>query len=238
VRSAFHLPACGNATLEKCRRDTLSCPEGPRLSEFACWLAGRGHDSSFIAEKLLQRYRSLSSEQRYEIADALFAPAGDSAAPVVVTVYISIGCPACKQVCGFLYDSVTTGSLRGKAKLCVKLLTVTDRDIALLAADKCGMSWKFMKQVAAIAKRLDKPVLYDVAKRVGIPMECFEAAMNDEKLRERALASRREAQANGVTVTPTLFLNGRRYESYHHPDWITDAVDYEYRRIESGAGAR
>jgi hypothetical protein len=231
VQKAFHLPVCGNVSLEQCIRDSLPCPLAPRLSEFAYWLAGHGNDSAFIAEKLAERYASLAGKRTYDIDCSLFKSIGDSTAPIVLTIYISIGCPACKQVCSFLYDSVTAGSLKGRARLCVKLLTATNRDMALLAANECGMFWKFIKRVAAISQRLDKNVLLEAAESIGAPMRKFKAAMRSDKLRERALASRNEALANGVKATPTLFINGRRYDSYNHPDWIVDAVEYEYRRI-------
>ncbi|MBN1574974.1 MAG: thioredoxin domain-containing protein [Chitinispirillaceae bacterium] len=234
VQRTFLLPVCGDATLEERMHDPSSCALGPRLSEFACWLTGSGRDSAFIAEKLFERCKSLTSERRYDIDCSLFEPAGDSAAPIVIGIYISIGCPWCKQVCDYLYDSVTAGSLKGKARLCVKLLSASDRDMALLAANECGVFWKYMQRLAAIEERLDENVLYNAADGMGIRLRRFKAAMRNKKLRERAMASRKEGLDNGVKGTPTLFINGRRYDSYNHPAWIMDAVDYEYRRTAAG----
>ena len=69
-------------------------------------------------------------------------------------------------------------------------------------------------------------------------MKTFKKSINDRKLNERAFASRKEAQENGVKYTPTTFLNGYLYDSYDHPMWIVDAAEYEYRRIVSGRNRR
>jgi protein-disulfide isomerase len=211
--------------------DTLSCPIAPRLASFACWLASGGKDSAFIAEKLIKRYKSFAETRKYTIVGSLFPPAGDTTAPVTITVYISISCPRCKQVSGFLYDSVTTGSLKGKAQLHMKLLTVNERDMALLAAAQSGVFWDYFKRLTTISKRLDMPVLYDVAQEMHLQLAPFKEYINDKNLQKRAQASRKEAHANGVKVTPTLFINGHRYYSYDHPIWIVDRVDYEYRQL-------
>ena len=236
--NTFILPACANQTLGKALSNHQQCPAAPRLASFACRLAGRNKDSAYIADKLAQRYRSFTDTVQFPIDGPLFPPAGDSAAPVVITVYISIICPRCKQVCSFLYDSVTAGSLKGKARLQVKLLTVDNRDMALLAADEQGVFWSYFRKCAAGGRRLDLPVLYAVAREMLLDMKKFKRAINDKKLHERALASRREAHANGVEFTPALFLNGYCYYSSDHPMWIVDAVEYEYRRTVAGRGQR
>jgi protein-disulfide isomerase len=37
-----------------------------------------------------------------------------------------------------------------------------------------------------------------------------------------------EAVRNGVTIAPTLFINGKRYHSYKDPQWVVDAALWEY----------
>lgn len=233
VLRSFYLPVCGNQPLENCMRDPLSCPPAPRLANFGCWLASGGKDAAYIKEKLANRYKGMTKERKYTIDNTLFPLAGDSAAPVTITIYISISCPRCKQVSDFLYDSVTAGSLKGKANLCIKLLTVNERDMALLAANECGGFWDYMHRISKISKRLDMPVLYKAAEKMGFPMKRFKQSIKDSMLLEKAHSSRKEAHANGVSVTPTLFINGHRYYSYTQPIWIVDAVEYELLRIQS-----
>jgi len=230
LKGDFEIPQCAGTSLEDCLHSGQKDPLAQRLSSFACWLAFLDKDSASIADKLDQRYESLASEKRYSIDLPLFEPAGDSLAPVAIVAYISIGCPWCKVVCNFLHDSVTVGSLNGKARLFVKLLSVTHRDMALLAADENDNFWEYMKLLGTIEQRLDEDVLLDAAKKQGIPLWQFKAAMQNQALRERAMASRKEAVGFGVKSTPTLFINGRWYRSYKNPKWLVDAVEYEYEK--------
>jgi hypothetical protein len=49
-----------------------------------------------------------------------------------------------------------------------------------------------------------------------------------------AEASALEGESNGVTVTPTAFINNKRYRSYKDPKWIVDAALYEYELLARG----
>lgn len=233
VQKGFCIPQCSNKTLESLSDDDSKCKIGPRLSSFAAWLAHLDKDSAFIVSRLEKRYVSLTSEKRYEIDEKLFEIAGDKEAPVNIAVYISVSCPYCKKISALLYDSVTVGSLKGKARLCVKLLSVTERDMALLAAHGCQKFWEYMKKLSTIKQRLDMDVLLKAAKDIGIPVKSFKAYMENPAIHAHAYESRQEGLSNGVKATPTFFINGREYLSYHNPIWIVDAVEYEYERVRN-----
>jgi len=240
VQRGFRLEECAGASLQEAPRDPDTCAIARHLSAFACWLAAHDKDSATISAKLEERRKSFVSAQHHDIDCSLFAYAGDPEAPVTVSVYISIGCPLCKTVCALLHDSVTAGSLHGKARLCAKLLSNTDNDMALLAAEECGSFWEYMKALARIERRLDMSVLVDAAEALGMPAKKFKKHIDSPSLRARAAASREEALRNGVTSTPTIFINGRRYHSYYTPVWLVDAIAYEYeqKRTTPPASAR
>jgi hypothetical protein len=73
--------------------------------------------------------------------------------------------------------------------------------------------------------------VFPVLKRIHVQYStCIKAAQ----------ASAREGVKNGVTVTPTVFINSKRYRSYKDPRWIVDAALFEYeslnRSIPEGSG--
>jgi hypothetical protein len=35
-------------------------------------------------------------------------------------------------------------------------------------------------------------------------------------------------------MTPTFFINGKRYRSYKDPQWVVDAALYEYEGLKAG----
>jgi protein-disulfide isomerase len=233
AQKGIRIPQCSNKTLESLSENFSKCKIGSRLSSFAAWLAHLDKDSAFITSKLEKRYVSFTSDKRYEIDENFFEIAGDKEAPVNIAVYISISCPYCKKISALLYDSVTVGSLKGKARLCVKLLSVTDRDMALLAAHGCGKFWEYMKKLSTIKQRLDMDVLLKAAEDISMPMKAFKAYMENPAVHAYAHESRQEGLSNGVKSTPTFFINGREYLSYQNPIWIVDAVEYEYERVRN-----
>lgn len=231
IQKVFRIPQCSDMTLESALIDSGKCAIASRLSQYGAWLTYLNRDSVYIVNKLAKRNESLSSKKRYEINEKLFETAGDKNAPVTIAVYISISCPYCKTFCSLLYDLVTAGYLEGKAKLCVKLLSATDRDMALLAAHGFKKFWEYMNHISTIKRRLDLDVLLEAALDLNIPPKAFQNYMENPSVRAHALESREEGLRNGVKVTPTVFINNRKYESHNDPIWIIDAVEHEYEQV-------
>jgi protein-disulfide isomerase len=58
--------------------------------------------------------------------------------------------------------------------------------------------------------------------------KAFKNLLADASIRQRLEAFRKEGEINEVTVTPTFFINGKRYRSFKDPQWVVDAALYEY----------
>ena len=74
------------------------------------------------------------------------------------------------------------------------------------------------------ALELDDLVGY--AREIGLDIERFERELRDHVYVDAIRAERAEAEAEGVTGTPTLFIEGRRYDGFYDAETLA----YELRR--------
>lgn len=232
VITGYHIANCCNSTIETCIKTKPACSIAARFYNFACWLIMREDSYDEITLQLDKRYTSFFGPDTFTIAPSIMPTAGDSAAPIIITAYINASCNLCKKVCIPLHMAVTEGPLMGMARLQLKPATSHTGDMALLAAAKMGKFWEFFLSLEKVKKRLDQEFLLNNAEKLGLNRRAFENFLYDEKLRAELKTMQKEAVSNGAEISPTLFINNRRYRSYKDPQWVIDVVEYEYERIK------
>jgi len=82
---------------------------------------------------------------------------------------------------------------------------------ASLAAYEQGKFWQMHERMFTSAKELDRGTLDSIARRVDLDEERFAQALDSGKYSGLVDDYVREGTAAGVTGTPALFVNGRRY---------------------------
>ncbi|MFW5960226.1 MAG: DsbA family protein, partial [Chitinivibrionales bacterium] len=70
------------------------------------------------------------------------------------------------------------------------------------------------------------------AGSIGISKRYFETLIESSGVKDLLDSSSAEARRNRVKVTPTFFINGKRYRSYKDPEWVVDAALFEYKQLE------
>ena len=224
----FH---CGSAVYEiaECAGKNPECGIARHLNEFAVWIDSIQSDmpcSSRVAA-LAERYASFHDTVRHIFDFNNVAFTGLPGAPVTLLMFVSVSCPLCKRVYKGLYGEVTKGKLLNKARIGVKVLSAHPNDVSLLAAEKFGKQSEFLLSLAGVEERISLTIIKQKAHDIGIPDSEFCRLLRDPVLLRAAQASAQEGGKNGVTVTPTVFINGKRYRSFKDPEWIVDAALYE-----------
>ncbi|MBD3420426.1 MAG: thioredoxin domain-containing protein [Chitinivibrionales bacterium] len=234
VYTQFTVQRCCKSALGECLEKKPDCRLGQSMGDFVCWLAS--YDQSFdkIMEECRKRYDSYVATATFEIKAGLFESIGNENAPVSVYIYISGSCPLCKAVCSDLHREVARGMLKNKVRVVPKLMTTGIADYALLAANAQGSFWPFILEMNLMKQRPTEELMIQLAGKVMLDVTQFKNDLKNKKLHDRAAASRAEALGNDVAVTPTLFLNKKRYRSYKNWYWILDAINYEYQHASSG----
>jgi protein-disulfide isomerase len=147
---------------------------------------------------------------------------GDTKAPLGIVEYASLTCPHCANFHKNTFPKLQKDFIdTGKAYLVYRDYPL-DRYAfqASVLAHTAGEKRFFGTLKILFEKQkewssLENPTegLMKIAKLIGVPQAKFEAALQDQKLGESILMDRMVgANEYGVQSTPTLFLNGERFE--------------------------
>jgi protein-disulfide isomerase len=228
LENEIKIEQCCNGTLAACLKKKSSCALAERLHAFMKWLVARKTASRIVSDEAYKRYSSLTSTNKGTIDTTVFPMAGDSRAPVLISGYVSATCPICHFVTHELYDAVTKGELKGKARLMVKPLGEGFANMSLAAACRMGRFWDYFIALSMVKSRIGKETIYVIADSLKFDLGKFKSLMTDPTTDSLVKASTAEAAAIGITLSPTYFINRVRYQSYKDPAWLVDAVDYIY----------
>jgi NhaA family Na+:H+ antiporter len=84
--------------------------------------------------------------------------------------------------------------------------------IASEAADRQGKFWEMHDALYAREPPLSEAHVRDAARGIGLDMDRFEKDVADPALRARVDEDLADGRRNRVTATPTIFIDGRRYD--------------------------
>jgi protein-disulfide isomerase len=234
LAQSFRIAACDSLSLAKSLDQTPPCSMAAFLAPFAKWLVSKGKTLDECKKDCIARSECMTSIKRFTIDLSDLPIAGDKAAPVSIVMYMSAMCPLCKYLTAEMYREVTAGALKGKAMLLAKPFTSGTGDRALLAADHYKKYWDYIIALNSVKMRPDEPILLRVADSLGMPKAAFKNLLIDTAIAQRLEGFRKEGERNEVTMTPTFFINGKRYRSYKDPQWVVDAALYEYEGLKAG----
>jgi protein-disulfide isomerase len=240
VMSETYCYACCDETVSECLKKKKTCKLAVRLANEICIRVKRGQDEEEIKSSLGRRAKSMMpSGKKYKIDTTVFdAWVGDPDSKVEVVAYMCARCPYCAKITPKLYKSMKSGSLKGKVKMHIKIFPIkshkhgVEANLALAAAEAMGKFWPYLLKAYEEFDEFDLPVLVPWAKKVGIKnVAKFKKLMNDQEVRKKVVDSKKEGLVNGVTGTPTFYINGRKYTADYRMTFFTDALMEEYDRV-------
>lgn len=97
---------------------------------------------------------------------------------------------------------------------------------AALAAGEQGKYWEYHDELFAISPKLDTKALIGIATKLGLDIDKFRKDMKSDAIRKLVAKDLRDAQAAGVTGTPTIFVNGVKVQTRTLPA-IQQLIDGE-----------
>lgn len=141
---------------------------------------------------------------------------GPASATHVIVQFIDYGCPYCKMSAGKIRDIVR---LRPDVKIIIRDFPIVElepeSENAAIAA-RCvwryagsDAFWRYHDMLYASQDSLSVDLMVMMAKNLGLDSR-FQACLKSKLTKPAVDQSLSDAQAVGVSVTPTFFINGQR----------------------------
>jgi protein-disulfide isomerase len=106
---------------------------------------------------------------------------------------------------------------------------------ASLAAHQQGKFWPMHDVMFANRSKLSRQSILAWAKEIGLDMKRFTADLDSDAIKKAVLRDQADGDKAGVEGTPTVFLNGQKYNGDLAPDAIKPVIEGELKRL---AGAK
>jgi protein-disulfide isomerase len=101
---------------------------------------------------------------------------------------------------------------------------------AALAAQRQGKFWQLHDAMYADRTRLSRPNILAMAEKIGLDVKRFQEDWDSPAIRQALAKEQKEGDAIGVSGTPTIFIDGKRYEGDLALDAIRPIIDKEIKR--------
>ncbi len=225
------LSTCGDPhSLAVCARDRLPCRTCMPAMRFLARRVQDGYGRDQLSEVLRARYGSQTVQQiRTEGAPSH----GSVAAAVTVVEFSDYECPHCARAIPVLRQ--IEREFEGRVRIVHMNFPLGGHTHAMpaaraaLAAGRQGKFWEMNDLLFQNQRALEPADIERYATQLGLDMARFRTDMASPAVEEAIAATRREGERLQIQGTPTIFINGRRYELNleREPlrEWIQDELD-------------
>ena len=209
-----------------------ACKLPALLADDICIQISKGKKLSDIKEALTQRAKTMSPDAKIHTID--IKPEhiwGNPESKVVLSVYLCGRCPYCSRHVPLLIHTLENSPLKDKVAVNLRYFPIKSHDnstpaaLAIEAAARMGKAWPYLiKSYENFdAFTLNKITVW--GQELNLDLEQMKSLMKDPDVRKTVADSKKEGLVNGVTTTPTLFLNGRRIEGAFDVDTIMSMLE-------------
>jgi hypothetical protein len=163
---------------------------------------------------------------------------GPADAPVTVVEFADFECPAC-QAARPMVDKVL-GRYSGRVRFVFKHYPLSVHENsetaarAAVAASRQGKFWEMYEKMFESGPPLDRPKVERIAREVGLDLKRFAADLDSEMVADRVARDRKLGDSIDLTGTPSLFIDGRRFEVFG--DFEQDLRDWLDLELELKGG--
>ena len=173
-------------------------------------------------------------KRKVTVDDSGAAILGKRDAPITVAVYEDFQCPFCAKISPALkaFQLLNKDQVRIVFKHMPLNSIHSDAQLASEAAKEAqaqGKFWEYHDALFDGQKSLDRASLERYAQVVGLDLGKFKAALDGRVHQAAVNRELSEGQRNGVTGTPSVYINGRKYQGPRgYPPEGMEAVSRAY----------
>jgi len=152
---------------------------------------------------------------------------GKANAPVTIIQYVSLSCATCGAFQTEALPKLKKAYIdKGKARLIVREFPEDNASGTAALAVRCVPAKDYLKATEKLLSHqkdwagpdAKKDALYNLVKFAGLKRDKFDACLANQSMVEGLVSVKERAKGYGVTVSPTIFVNGKK---------IAGAVSFE-----------
>jgi protein-disulfide isomerase len=163
---------------------------------------------------------------------------GPANARITLVEFSDFQCPYCSKAVAQI--NATLKAYPNDVRLIFKQYPLVDAHpaaaisaAAALAAHEQGKFWPMHDVLFANRPKLSRQWILAWAKEIGLDMKRFTADLDSDAIRKAVLRDQADGDTAGVEGTPTVFLNGQKYNGDLAPDAIKPVIDGELKRLSA-----
>lgn len=176
------------------------------------------------------------------VAKAIQHSFGKEGAPVTLIEFASLSCPHCADFHNDILPELEKKYVEaGKLRVIFRDFPLNEPALRASMLAQCAEDERYFKYLKVLFKSQKRwafdedflGLLKNIAKLGGMTDEAFDQCMADKSLEEKILAARLEsAKQMKVQSTPTIFINGVKYQGKHSVEAISGMIDKVLGEIE------
>lgn len=230
--STLKAPCAGvSLTIEKCVKEKAACGSCEDAAKLVLGLVRQGAPVSAVTQFYKNRFDASAVQK---IDDDGSPVQGSNAAPVTIVEFADFTCPHCAKVApglAALYEAN-----KGAVRIVYKFFVLGGMghehgDAAAragFAAFRQGKFWEMNHTMFSHQSELAPSKLEGYAKELNLNIAQYKTDADSKDASERIAKDRALAERLGVTGTPTLYINGRKYQQGGE---LTDWIDLELKML-------
>lgn len=224
-------------TLAGCVRDDRPCKdEALRGLSLLHRLMQAGAKENEALAAYNRYYGSFKERNEVDISGA--SCMGPEGAAITLVEFSDFSCPYCDAARPILKAAMAG---RDDVRLCFMQFPLPGHPHSLSAAQatifaaKHGKFWQLHDLIFDNQRRLSDATIRSLVEQVGLDTKALAAAVMSGELAAEVEKQKNEGLRLGVQGTPSIFVNGRRYELPLRPDFLQLTFDDELRWKQNGA---
>ncbi|MET0790370.1 MAG: thioredoxin domain-containing protein [Polyangiaceae bacterium] len=201
-------------SLAQCVSENRACKQCLPAANFLVKQVRRGRARAQIETAFRGRF-SPDMVKNIELEDS---PAkGPAGAPVLIVEFADFECPACGAARPLLDELYKT--YEGQMRFVFKNVPLSIHQYAEkaaragVAAHKQNKFWEMHAVLFDNQQHLEQPNVELLAKSIGLDMPRFLADRDSEAVADFVARDRKQGERLELSSTPTMFINGRKFES-------------------------
>ncbi len=225
-----YMSPCGDpVTLEVCVKEARACKKCIPAAKAVAMLVPKGEPEKVIKDWLSNRFE----DKAVQSIDTSSSPSlGPSDAPLVVVEFADFQCPHCGAAMPIIHEVIDSPEMKPKVRFVFKEFPLSGHENAepaaraALAAMNQGKFWEMHNLLFTNQNNLTGPELEAYARKLNLDVEKWKTDWAAPATKDRVTADRDVGTKIGVAGTPSIYVNGRKFETIGKADFAEQLRDW------------